>query len=135
MSYTPGPWIVCEQRHPYKDGSKYHVERGIYTQRIHPQLKDHAPIVCLSIGIGMEGEKAVSFVHIEEANARLIAAAPELLEVLKNVTAHLVAAHSLLQRGGKSAAASDAVFNLMLSDYEKSFESGRAAIAKAEEVK
>ncbi|MFY0746342.1 hypothetical protein AB7823_07925, partial [Campylobacter sp. LH-2024] len=42
-----------------------------------------------------------------DANAKLIAAAPELLEALKTVTAHLVAAHSLLERGGKKAAASD----------------------------
>lgn len=81
--HTPGPWIVLEQLHPYKDGSKSHVERGIYTQQIDPQLKDHWPVVCLSVGIGMDGEKAVSFVRIEDANARLIAAAPELLKALK----------------------------------------------------
>jgi hypothetical protein len=82
-AHTPGPWIVLEQRHPYKDGSKSHIERSIYTQQINPQLKDHWPVVCMSIGIGMDGEKAVSFVHIEEANARLMAAAPDLLEALR----------------------------------------------------
>jgi hypothetical protein len=25
--HTPGPWIVIERRHPYKDGSKSHIER------------------------------------------------------------------------------------------------------------
>ena len=49
----------------------------------------------------------------------------ELVGVLGNVTAHLVAAHSLLSRGGKKAAASDTIFKIMLQDYEKSFEAGR----------
>lgn len=61
---------------------------------------------------------------------RLSASNDELIEALKNVTVHLVAAHSLLQRGGKKAAASDKIFNIMLADYEKSFEVGRAAITK-----
>lgn len=83
--HTPGPWIVIDQLHPYKDGSKSHIERTIYTERIDPQLKDHYPVVCQSIGIGMNGEKAISFVHIEQADARLIAAAPDLLEAIKRV--------------------------------------------------
>lgn len=58
-----------------------------------------------------------------------------LLEVLRNVTVHLIAAHSLLHRGGKEAAASDAMFSMMLADYEKSFEVGRAAIKAVEETK
>lgn len=54
----------------------------------------------------------------------------ELVGVLGNVTTHLVAAHSLLSRGGKKAAASDTIFKIMLQDYEKSFEAGRKALAK-----
>jgi hypothetical protein len=54
----------------------------------------------------------------------------ELVGALGDVTAHLVAAHSLLSRGGKKAAASDTVFKIMLQDYEKSFEAGRKALAK-----
>ena len=54
----------------------------------------------------------------------------ELVGVLGNVTAHLVAAHSLLSRGGKKAAASDTIFKIMLQDYEKSFEAGRKALDK-----
>ena len=88
--HTPGPWIVFESRHPYKDGSKAHVERNIYTQRIDPQSKDHYPIVCQSVGVGRTGGKAVHFVHIKEANARLIAAAPELLASLEEVMAYCV---------------------------------------------
>lgn len=62
---------------------------------------------------------------------RLHAVNQELLGALRNVTVHLIAAHSLLQRGGKKAAASNTIFSMMLADYEKSFEVGRAAVAKA----
>jgi hypothetical protein len=80
--HTPGPWIVRTRSIPYKDGSKSHVERSICQQRIHPQLKDHLPVVCMSMGVGMDGGKAVPFVHIEEEDAHLIAAAPSLLSEL-----------------------------------------------------
>jgi hypothetical protein len=54
----------------------------------------------------------------------------ELRMALKNTTVHLIAAHSLLSRGGKKAAASDTIFQIMLADYEKSFELGRATLAR-----
>lgn len=57
----------------------------------------------------------------------------ELVEALKNTTAHLIAAHNLLQHGGKKAAASNTMFEIMLNDYEKSIEVGRAALKKLEE--
>ena len=57
----------------------------------------------------------------------------ELVEALKNTTAHLIAAHNLLQHGGKKAAASNTMLEIMLNDYEKSIEVGRAALAKLEE--
>ena len=69
-----------------------------------------------------------------EANAHLIAAAPDLYEALKNTTAHLVAAHSLLQSGGEKAAASNTMLEIMLKDYKKSIEVGRAALKKLEDV-
>lgn len=64
---------------------------------------------------------------------RLDALNAELVEALLDVTASLVAAHNLLQNGGKKAAASDKMFSLMLNDYEKAFELGRAVLAKAKE--
>lgn len=57
----------------------------------------------------------------------------ELVEALKNTTAHLIAAHNLLQHGGKKAAASNTMLEIMLNDYEKSIEVGRAALKKLEE--
>lgn len=60
-----------------------------------------------------------------------IAQRDELLAALKNVTVHLIAAHSLLKSGGKKAAASNKIFDQMLADYERSFEIGRAAWEKA----
>jgi hypothetical protein len=65
---------------------------------------------------------------IEECAERIDFA--ELVGVLGNVTAHLIAAHSLLSSGGKKAVASDTIFKIMLQDYEKSFEAGRKALAK-----
>lgn len=83
--HTQGPWVVIERRHPYKDGNKAHIERNIYTEREHPQLKGRYPIVCTSIGVGLTGKPAINFVSINEADARLIAAAPDLLAVVKEL--------------------------------------------------
>ncbi len=87
--HTPGPWIVHERLYPYRDGSKFHVERTIHTQYIHPQLKGLFPVVCLSVGIGMKAEEIISFVRIEEADAHLIAAAPSMLTELHKARAAL----------------------------------------------
>jgi hypothetical protein len=81
--HTPGPWIVVERKHPYKDGSKAHIERNIYTEWKHPQLKGNYPVVCTSVGIGMDGELPIHFARINEEDARLIAAAPTLLEACR----------------------------------------------------
>jgi hypothetical protein len=54
-----------------------------------------------------------------------------LQQVLVDVTAHLVAAHSLLKRGGKKAAGSDKMFTIMLKDYEASIERGRNVVRAA----
>lgn len=54
------------------------------------------------------------------------------VEALRTTTAHLVAAVSLLKRGGKKAAPSDKMFHMMIADYEKAIAQGRAALAQGE---
>ena len=54
------------------------------------------------------------------------------VEALRTTTAHLVAAVSLLKRGGKKAAPSDKMFRTMIADYEKAIAQGRAALAQGE---
>ena len=52
----------------------------------------------------------------------------ELEEAVTDAGASLVAAISLLERGGKDAAWSDKVFHTMLADYKKSVERSRAVL-------
>ena len=101
--FTPGPWLFSS----YKSGNS---------------------VIVID---GKEFDVATVNYPNRDANAHLIAAAPDLYEALKNTTAHLVAAHSLLQSGGQKAAASNTMFEIMLKDYEKSIEVGRAALSKA----
>ncbi len=51
--------------------------------------------------------------------------AMEKREIVKDLLVHLIAATSLLERGGRKAAASDKMFAAMLSDYKKSIARGR----------
>ncbi len=50
-----------------------------------------------------------------------------MAEARQDVLAHLVAATSLLERGGKQAAPSDKMFAQMIADYNASIERGRRA--------
>jgi hypothetical protein len=87
--HTPGPWQVVVDVYPHKFGGK-HIERRIFTQWVHPQLKSGAPVVNMGVGVGpKDGAKAVTFVSISEEDARLIAAAPELLEAAQQALALL----------------------------------------------
>jgi len=69
---------------------------------------------------------------LREARAAEILAAERerdaLREALLNALASLVAATSLLERGGKKAAPSDKMFAQMLVDYNKSAAAARAAL-------
>jgi hypothetical protein len=113
-SHTPGPWYL-DFDNPIDD---------TYASISAPTHKSLAEVVwCFDD----DDEQSPEL----EANGYLIAAAPELLEALKDVLAHLVAAHSLLQSGGKKAAPSNTMFMQMLKDYEKSIDAGRTALAKA----
>jgi len=53
-----------------------------------------------------------------------------LVEALKDAGTSLVAAHSLLSRSSKKAAASDKMFDQMLKDYQASIDRTRATLAK-----
>lgn len=66
------------------------------------------------------------------ANARLIATAPELREQLRLTLASLIAAISLLEHGGKRAAASDRMFEQMLDDYQRTANAAREVLLKTQ---
>ena len=63
-----------------------------------------------------------------EMQAKLEARIAELDAALVDVTAHLVAAVSLLERGGKKAAPSNKMFDQMIVDYKNCIERSRAAL-------
>jgi len=64
-----------------------------------------------------------------EMQAKLKARIAELDAALVDVTARLVAAVSLLERGGKKAAPSNRMFNQMIVDYKNCIERSRAALS------
>lgn len=114
VGHTVGPWYA-DFHNEQRNGGRFitHILGG-------NQL---VPIAAVPTGVEGYGREE------GRANARLIASAPDLLEALKDVTAHLVAAHSLLSKSPKTAAPSDRMFDQMLRDYKKSFERGRKALS------
>lgn len=79
----------------------------------------------------IERLRALLYVETVE-NAALVARLAEAVEVVRDVTPALIAAISLLERGGKKAAASDKMFAQMLADYSASVERARDLLAKLE---
>lgn len=59
-----------------------------------------------------------------------VAAMVAMTEAGKSVAASLAAAISLLERGGKKAAASDKMFDVMLDDYRQSLNDFRDTYAR-----
>ena len=119
--FTPGPWKACRSNEEF-NGLMFDIDSE----------DDPYPIVRI-----VSQTKTIAAAHdlfvFDEHNARLIESAPDILDALRQTTAHLVAAHSLLARGGKKAAPSDKLFYQMLDDYEKAFNEGQAVIVKATE--
>lgn len=76
--HTRGPWRVVVDEHPHSNGGT-HVERRIFTEWDHPQLKGPMGVVNMSVGLGAEKKGARHFVSLSAADAALIAAAPEML--------------------------------------------------------
>lgn len=85
---TRGPWQVIREEHPHHLGGK-HVEFRIFTVWSHPQLKGPFPVVNSSVGVGAEASgPARHMVWIDEADAYLIAAAPDLLKSVEDLLAY-----------------------------------------------
>ena len=87
---THAPWAVRERTWTDYCGN-HHTETTIETGYDHPQLHAPAPIVNHWVGLPeKKGDPAVKYLGIYPANARLIAAAPELLALCERyVDAHL----------------------------------------------
>lgn len=79
---------------------------------------------------------AVSCDLADEAASLIQSQAARIAELevgLVDVTASLVAAHSLLSRSSKKAAASDKMFDQMLADYRASIDRARALLNRRAE--
>lgn len=74
--HTPGPWIVG---HPYLWYGKYFLPMGLS----HSLAGGRVTKQIAAIGVGREKEVSAE----EQANARLIAAAPDLLTTLREIDA------------------------------------------------
>lgn len=120
---TKGPWSVVANPHGHIG----------MREVVGPALR----CIGFTIATDVTEEKAARV----QADAQAIALVPDLLdevvrlrEGLIDCTAHLAAAISLLERGGKAAkkaAPSDKMFDLMLSDYRASVERARTALGGA----
>lgn len=91
-SHTPTPWIVFK-----KDGSNY-----IATKGIHPQLKDHAPIVSLSyaadgVQVYLSDENAAHIVKCVNNHDDLVEALNDALDLLGNEFGHDYEYHAKLR--------------------------------------
>ena len=113
--FTPGPWKVV----PYGDGDSLVISE-----------RDDNWRICF---MATPGESPDAWEKIK-ANARVIAASPDLYEALKSTTVHLIAAISLLDKIHADVPLSKkhALFGTKLADYKNAADIGRAVLAKAQ---
>jgi len=107
--HTPGPWSV-----PHFADDDVKCNCGY----VFSEFQDHMGSIC-SISFANSSETEACEIEEAKANARLIAAAPDLLEVAQKLVAYEQA-----MDGGRDV---DAMFY-----YAEASELARAAIAKAE---
>lgn len=101
VAHTPGPWIIHEPATPVNPVLGY---------RVGPA--DSPGLPAAHVMAGMATENAALRLAHAEANARLIAAAPELLRAAKNIV--------------------DCYTNELVDQHESCWTDLEAAIAKAE---
>jgi len=120
VQHTAGPWNFHEHYHPFDDTiSVVNSEDGFHykTITIAKGATRLAEVIWDDANFG--GYPLVETVEEMKANARLILAAPELLEALKSTRRYLA---GRVARSGTGPG----------SDEDKALEAARAAIAKAE---
>lgn len=108
--HTPGPWKLKKKEHKFsrpaneirpEKYSSAHIETWIttdwYPQDLLKKLEIEGipmgepppewPIVCIANGLGgdKDGDDSIRFIKIKDEDAKLIAAAPELFAVLKEL--------------------------------------------------
>ena len=121
MAHTQGPWVVKFQeskRHTSHYTDKYWHDQWV----IKGPDKKHSPVATVRVaGYGMGPSMAV-----REANARLIAAAPDLLAALEAVIEDL--------EGGIEQADEEGASQDWLEGANNRLDAARAAITKAKGI-
>lgn len=115
-AHTPGPWSL--KTVPTSDGSCHKIGPFPSASRVHSET--HACVYASGIRLGIDDSTPVARELL--ANARLIAAAPELLDALTRMLKQFPADSDLYAAGWDSSAINEAC---------DAYDTARAAIRKA----